>query len=57
MTGEGYLLDVQELEGRHLAGGFGQPGEQLAAEAWPFTALCESTTIYLSVCYGTFIFQ
>lgn len=53
MTGERYMHDEQELEGKSQTAS----RSSLAAETLPFTIWSESTTVYLGVCYGIFIFQ
>lgn len=54
VTGERYMHDVQELEGRSQTAGGSSLVQRLCRL---LTIWSESTTVCLGVCYGIFIFQ
>lgn len=58
VAGEGYIRDVQDLEGRNLVEGLrGSRWSSLAAATLPLTGGCKPATVYLGVCNCIFIFQ
>ena len=58
VAGEGYIHDVQDLEGRNLDDGLrGNSWSRLAAATLPLTGGYKPATIYLGICNCIFIFQ